>query len=162
MTNPFSTLFTKVLGGALVGAAIFSGVQTLRLSHAKSELNGTKEVIQRLEGWQGGVVQAIRLASGNPQVTNETAQAQVQAMGTSLVDLHNALKTSNDAVDRLAGEKRAADEAAAREAKARAAAIATAEKLSAQLKKGALKPVTQSEIEAEIRRTQDELYEADQ
>lgn len=162
MINPFTSVFTKVLGGALAGSLLLSGVLGVELHMARGELNSAKEVIQRLEGWQGGVVQSIRLATGNPKVTNDTAQAQVQAMGTSLVSLNNALKSSNDAVDRLGEEKRAADLAAAREAKARAAAIATAERLSAQMKAGASKPVTQSEIEAEVRRTQTELYEAGQ
>jgi cysteinyl-tRNA synthetase len=157
---PVLGLGTKVLGGALAGALILSGVQTARLSWTKSELHSAKEVIQRLEGWQGGMVQAIRLASGNAKVTEKTAQAQVQAMGTSLVSLHNALKTSNDAVDRLAEDKRRADEVAAREAKARAAAIRTAEQLRDQLRVQAQKPVAPADVEAEIRRTQDELFEA--
>ena len=96
------TLPSKVLGGALAGALIFSGIQTLRLSWSEQALSSAKEVIQRLEGWQGQMVQAIGLASGNQSVTADTAQAQVQAMGTSLTTLANALKTSNDAVDRLA------------------------------------------------------------
>jgi len=106
------------------------------------------------------MVQSIGLASGNQAVTAETAQAQVQAMGTSLVTLHNALRTSNDAVDRLAEETRRAREAAAREATARAAAIATAERLRVQLQERALTPVDPSEMEAEVRRAQDATYEA--
>jgi cysteinyl-tRNA synthetase len=153
---------TKVLGGALVGSLLLSGVLGGLLAWKGHELNNAKEVIQRLEGWQGGIVQSIRLATGNNAVTKDTAQNQVQAMGNSLVALNNALKTSNDAVERLGEEKRAAEQAAAREAKARAAAIATAEKLSAQMKAGAAKPVSQADIEKEIRRTQDELYEAGQ
>ena len=71
-------LLSKVLGGALVGALIFSGVQTLRLSWSESALSSAKEVIQRLEGWQGQMVQTVGLASGNKGVTPKTAQAQVQ------------------------------------------------------------------------------------
>lgn len=160
LPNFVTPLWTKVLGGALAGALIFSGVQTVRLSFKDGELNSAKEVIQRLEGWQGGMVQTIRLATGNDKVTEKTAQAQVQAMGTSLVTLHNALKTSNDAVDRLAEDKRRAEEAAAREAKARAAAIAQAEKLSKELKARAGAPVPVDQMEAEVRRAQDTLYEA--
>jgi hypothetical protein len=151
-----------VLGGALVGALIFSGVQSLRLTWKSNELSSAKEVIQHLEGWQGGMVQAVRLASGNNSVTKDTAQAQVQAIGADLATLHNALKTSNDAVDRLAEEKKSAEEAAAREAKTRAAAIRDAEKLRDQLRAGATHPVSQADIDKEVRRTQDQLYEADQ
>lgn len=157
LTTP---LVSKVLGGALAGALIFSGVQTVRLGWVQSELSSAKEVIQRLEGWQGEMVTAIRLASGNDTVTAKQAQAQVQAMGTSLVTLHSSLKTSNDAVDRLAEDKRRAEAAAAREAKARAAAIAQAEKLAAQLKSRASAPVSADQMEAEVRRAQDTVYEA--
>lgn len=154
------SLVSKVLGGALAGALVFSGVQTARLSWKTSELNSAKEVIQGLTTWQGEMVTTIRLASGSPGTTKNTAKAQVQAMGTSLVTLHNALKTSNDAVDRLAEDKRRAEAVAAREAKARAAAIAAADKLKKELRDRAQAPVAPDQMEAEVRRTQDALYEA--
>jgi hypothetical protein len=157
---PSPPLLSKVLGGALAGALIFSGVQTARLGNAKAELLSAKEVIQHLEGWQGDMVTAIRLASGSDKVTKATAQVQVQAMGNSLVALHNSLKSSNDAVERLGEDKRRAEEAAAREAKARAAAIATADKLRDQLRVRAQAPVSADQMEAEVRRAQDTLYEA--
>jgi hypothetical protein len=157
--NIFSVLTSKIFGGALVGALIFSGVQTIRLEMTQSALGSAKEVIQRLSGWQGSMVQAVSLASGT-QVTPDTAQAQVQAMGTSLQTLHTALKSSNDAVDRLAEQKRVAEEAAAREAKARAAAIAKANDLAKQLRLSAAAPVAPDEMEAEVRRAQDLSYEA--
>lgn len=153
-------IITKVLGGALAGSLILAGIQTLRLSWSNSALSSAKEVIQRLEGWQGQMVQSIGLASGNHAVTKDTAQAQVQTMGTALTTLTNALKSSNDAVDRLAEDKRRADETAAREAQARAAAIATAEKLRDQLNERATKPVSADQMEAEVRRAQDAAYEA--
>lgn len=153
-------LKVKLLGGLLAGSLLISGGLGIALGIKGRELNSAKEVIQRLEGWQGGMVTAIRLASGNDQVTKDTAQAQVQAMGTSLITLHNALKTSNDAVDRLAEDKRRADEAAAREGKLRAAAIATAERLQKQLNQRAQAPVSPDEMEAEVRRAQDAQYEA--
>jgi hypothetical protein len=151
---------SKVLGGALVGALIFSGVQTVRLSLANSALGSAKEVILRLTDWQAGMVHTVQLASGSPRVTADTAQAQVQAMGNSLQTLHGALKESNDAVDRLAEETRRAREVAAREAKARAAAIRTAEQLRDQLRERAVAPVPVDQMEAEVRRAQDATYEA--
>lgn len=155
-----SFLTSKVLGGALVGALIFSGVQSARLSWRTSELNRAKEVIQGLTTWQGEMVTTVRLASGSPGTTKNTAKAQVQAMGISLATLHSALRSSNDAIDRLAEDRRRAEEAAAREAKARAAAIAVAEKLKQQLRNRAVAPVSPDQMEAEVRRTQDALFEA--
>lgn len=151
---------SKLMGVGLLGALIFAGVQTVRLRFANSELSNREEVIQRLTDWQGSIVQAIGLASGNPQTNATTAQAQVQAMGNSLVTLHNALKISNDAVDRLAEETRRAREAAAREASARAAAIRRADELARQLRDRAQAPVSPDQMEAEVRRAQDAAYEA--
>lgn len=152
--------WTKVLGASLAGALIFSGYLYVTKSWVEGELSSAKEVIQRLEGWQGDMVSTIRLASGNDKVTKETALAQVQALGDSLSTLNGALKLSNDAVDRLSEETRRAEEAAAREAKARAAAILTAEKLRDELNLRAGSPVSADEMEAEVRRAQDAAYEA--
>lgn len=150
----------KVLGGALAGALFFSGVQTWRLSSVNSALSSAKEVIQDLTTWRDDMVSTVRLASGSPTITEKSATAQVQALGTSLVTLNAALKTSNDAADRLADQKAQAEARAATEAKARQAAIARAEELAKQLRGGAEKPVDPSEMEAEVRRVQDLAYDA--
>lgn len=152
--------WTKVLGASLVGALILSGHLYLSKSWIEADLTNAKEVIKRLEGWQGGMVQTIRLASGNDKVTKDTAQAQVQTMGDSLSTLVGALKTSNDAVDRLSEQTRRAEEVAAREAEARAAAIHTAEQLREELANRASAPVSPRDMEAEVRRAQDAAYEA--
>lgn len=148
-----SILTSRVLGSALVGALVFSGVQTVRLNNAK-------EVIQSLTDWQGAMVQTIRLASGNSDVATDTAQAQVQSMGQSLTVLHSSLKLSNDAVDRMEQEARKARAEAEREMARRAAAIRTAEQLREQLRERATTPVAPDEVEAEVRRAQDAAYEA--
>lgn len=142
------------------GSLILSGVLAIALGIAVNGWQSAKEVIRDLEGWQGGMVQATRLASGNSEVTKDTAQAQVQALGTNLITLHNALKLSNDAVDKLAEDRRRAEEVAAREAEARAAAIVTAEKLRDELRGRYNAPVPEERMEEEIRRAQDASYEA--
>jgi hypothetical protein len=158
--NLAAGLLNKLLGGALAGALIFSGVQTWRLSSVNAALSSAKEVIQDLTTWRDGMVSTVRLASGSPTITAKTAQAQVQAMGTSLVTLNAALKTSNDAAERLAEQKKEAEARAAAEASARRAAIARADQLAEQLRGGAEKPVDPLEMEAEVRRVQDLAYDA--
>lgn len=154
------TLLNKILGGALAGSLILSGILGVLLVTTRADLSGAKEVIRSLEGWQDQMVSAIGLASGNPKVTKDTAQAQVQSMGQSLIELHNALQISNNAVDRLAELRRMAEETAAREAKARAAAIRTAEGLRDELTSRSTEPVAPADMEAEVRRAQDAAYEA--
>lgn len=157
INNILGPWLSKVLGGVALGALIFSGVLWLQLSHTKSELGSAKEVIQGLEGWQGQMVTAIGLASGS-KVTTTTAQAQVQALGQSLASVKGKLDVQNKAVDQLGEEKRRAEEAAAREAKARAAAISKADSLSKDLKERA--GTAAADMEAEVRRAQDTVYEA--
>lgn len=154
--RPSAMLSKYLIGGSL----ILSGVLAIALGIAVNGWQSAKEVIRDLEGWQGGMVQATRLASGNSEVTKDTAQAQVQALGTNLITLHNALKLSNDAVDKLAEDRRRAEEVAAREAEARAAAIVTAEKLRDELRGRYNAPVPEERMEEEIRRAQDASYEA--
>lgn len=154
-------ILPKVLGGALAGALIFSGVQSFRLNRSEAALGSAKEVIQRLTVWRGEMVTTVALASGSV-VTVDTAKAQVQAMGSSLATLNGALKMSNDAVDRLADQKREAELRVASEMKARAAAIAKAQDLARQLRLSAVRPVEPEQMEAEIRRAQDLAYEAGQ
>lgn len=151
---------TKVLGGSLAGSLILSGILALLLFNANTDLSRAKEVIRSLEGWQGQMVTAIGLASGNPEVSKDTAETQVQAMGQNLIALHNALQMSNDAVDRLAEDKARAEAAAKREAKARAAAMATAERVRDELGGRGEKPVSPDHMEEEVRRAQDASYEA--
>lgn len=154
-----SFITTKVLGGALAGSLIISGVLGGLYAWKCSELTSAKEVIQRLEGWQGSMVTTVSLASGS-KVTVETAQAQVQALGTSLASTKAELGKQNRAVEQLGEEKRAAEAAAAREAKARAAAIQSAQDLAKQLLDQSQSPVSSDKTDAEVRRTQDQLYEA--
>lgn len=151
---------TKVLGYSLLGSLLLAGVLFGIIALKTSQLNSAKEVIQDLNRWRDGVVVTTRLASGNPEVTPETTVNQIQAMGNSLAALHTSLKNSNDAVDKLAEEAEQAKEKARQEAKRRAAAIREAERLAAKLERASLTPVSPEDVEAEIRRTQDELFEA--
>jgi predicted house-cleaning NTP pyrophosphatase (Maf/HAM1 superfamily) len=146
-------ILSKILGAGLAGALILSVVQSVRLASAK-------EVIQRLEGWQGDVVTAIRLASASPEVTADTAKGQVQAMGQSLSTLNAALTKSNDLVEEMGRQKAEADSRAEAESRARAEAIKRADSLAAQLRAGASKPVSPAEMEKEVRRVQDLAYDA--
>ena len=150
---------TKVLGGALAGSLIISGVLGGLYAWKSSELNSAKEVIQRLEGWQGSMVTTISLASGS-KVTVDSAHAQVQALGVSLASAKTEIGRQNQSIAQLGEEKRAAEAAAAREAKARAAAIQSAQELAKQLLDQSQSPVSSDQTDAEVRRTQDQLYEA--
>lgn len=156
---PFG-LSTKVLGGSLVGALILSGVLGIALYVTSLRLTNAKEVIRNLTDWQSEMVSAVSLASGNPEVTKLTAKAQVQAIGNSLSTLNSALKTSNDAVEKLAQQRKEALARAAQAGKERAAAIKKAETLAAQLRTSAETSVSPEEMEAEVRRVQDLVYEA--
>jgi hypothetical protein len=151
---------TKLLGYGLAGSLLISGGLGIALAVSNHRLSSAKEVILVLDRWQDGVIGSLRLASGNNEVTADTAQLQIAALGNSLVTLHSSLKQSNDAVDKLAEDAARAQALAQKEAQARAAAIKKADQLAAQLHAGAATSVAPEEIEAEIRRTQDELYEA--
>lgn len=144
----------------LAGSLILSGVLGLLLLNARADLSQAKEVIRSLEGWQGQMVSSIGLASGNKDVTKDTAQAQVQALGNSLVDLKLAIQTSNHAVERMAEQKRQAEIAADRERAFRSAAIVSASRTRDELNGRSEKPASIQFHEEEIRLAQDAAYEA--
>lgn len=149
-------MMTKILGGALGGALLLSGYLAISKALLVRDLKAAKEVIFNLEGWQGDMVTAIRLASGNPSVNVKSAQGQVQALGQALADAKQALKTSNEAVDRLAEATAKAQAAALRESHARSAAIKATDNLADELARRALS--TEEDVDAAVRRIQDDVY----
>lgn len=143
----------------LVGSLIFGGVQTIRLAMTDKELRHRKEVIQNLTAWRDDLVSSIRLASGSPKVTHDSAKAQILALGQSVTLLKESIIDQNKRIDQLGEQTVAAQKLAKVEREKREAAITTARKLAAHLETEATKAVQPNEVEAEIRRVQDQLYE---
>lgn len=149
-------LTTKVLGGALAGSLILSGILGVQLAFTKSELSSAKEVIQDLTSWRDDMIGSIRLATGSPDTDAKTAKMQVQALGQAHTALKETVKSQNSAIAALEQGTLRAKQAAAREASARAAAINRAEDLEAEL----VTRVPRQDVEAAVREVQDMLYEA--
>lgn len=146
-------ILTRILAAVCIGLSVLAFFLWIQ--------NGNLDrTVKQLQNWQNDMVTTVRLASGNSKVSKETARAQVQGMGNSLVVMHNAVKTQNEAITKLAAEKAEAEATAKREAAARADAIRTAKQLAKQLGEEALTPVPAQEMEQEIRRVQDLAYEA--
>lgn len=155
--NPFSQLTSKIFGGLLL-LSLITLVPALYLTRAK--LADARETITELVEWRLGIVDAIRIAADNPKVDASTAAAQVQELGVTRVKLTNAIEDQNAAIAMI--EQQSADALAIAEAarKQRAAALRRAEALSAELRNRSRVPAPASDMEAAVRQTQDELYEA--
>lgn len=143
---------------ALAGALILAGGLGLGLAYTKYELSNAKEVIQGLVEWQDGIVDTTRLAAGSPDVTKQTANAQIQALGQLRIELKNAIGVQNDAILQLEKESAAARALVAKVTKQKEAAIQRADDLQRKLKDRAGTPA--KDTDAAVRQTQDELYEA--
>lgn len=142
----------------LAGALIVAGALGLWLAYTKYELSNAKEVIQGLVEWQDGIVDTTRLAAGSPEVTKDTAQAQIQALGNLRIELKNAIGVQNEAIHQLERESEAARKLVAQVSKQKEAAIQRADELQRKLRQRAGAPA--ADTDKAVRQTQDELYEA--
>ena len=153
----FTAFTSKLFGGLLILALVTLGPA---LYFTRDKLFDARERVQQLTDWQFEMVDAIRLASNNPKVTTRTAKAQVQELGFIRIKLTNAIEDQNAAIVMMEQQSQAAMAAAARARKQRAAATRRAEALAQELRNRARVPAPAANMEAEVRRTQDELYEA--
>lgn len=155
--NPFSQLTSKIFGGLLVLSLITLGPA---LYFTRAKLADARETITELTNWRISIVDAVRIASDNPKVDATTAAAQIQSLGTIRIQLTNAIEDQNTAITTMERESQAALELARDAERKRAAATRRAEALAAELRNRARVPAPQEDMEAAIRRNQDELYEA--
>lgn len=155
--NPFSIFTSKLFGGLLILSLVTLGPM---LWITRGQRDAALETVERLRIWQVEMVDAVRRASNNPDVDASTAKAQVQEMGFIRIQLGNALDRQNKA---FAEMQRQSEEAlaAAREAeRKRRAAIQRAEALQAELRNRSRVPAPAADMEAAVRQTQNELWEA--
>jgi len=157
MLNPFSALTSKVFGGLLILSLVTLGPALLI---TRGKLADARETITALTDWQTEMVDAVRLASNNPDVDKVTAKAQVQEMGFIRIQLGNAINQQNAALDEMQRQSAAALEAARDAERKRRAATQRAEALAAELRGRARIAAPADDMEEAVRRTQDELYEA--
>jgi hypothetical protein len=155
--NPFSALTSKVFGGLLI-LSLVTLVPALLITRAK--LFDARETIAALEQWQDDMVIAVRLASGNRDTTEKTAVQQVNRMGVIRIKLGEAVESQSGQIEAMQRESDAALAVAEKARQERAAAIRRAEKLQAELRSRARVPAPAEDMEAAVRRSQDELYEA--
>lgn len=155
--NPFSALTSKVFGGLLLLSLVTLG-PALLITRAK--LSDARETIAALEQWQDDIVIAVRLASGNADTTDKTAEQQINRMGVIRIKLGEAVESQNGQIEAMQRESDAALAIADKAREERAAAIVRAEKLQAELRSRARVPAPAEDMEAAVRRSQDELYEA--
>jgi hypothetical protein len=155
--NPFSALTSKVFGGLLI-LSLVTLVPALLITRAK--LFDARETIAALEQWQDDMVIAVRLASGNKDTTDKTAVQQVNRMGVIRIKLGEAVERQSGQIEAMQRESDAALAVAEKARQERAAAIRRAEKLQAELRSRARVPAPAEDMEAAVRRSQDELYEA--
>jgi hypothetical protein len=155
--NPFSEVTSKIFGGLLVLSLLTLG-PALWITSAK--LADARETITELVNWRIGIVDAIRIAADNPDVDATTAAAQVQALGNIRIELTTAIENQNAAVAEMERQSAEAFRVAQEAERKRAAAIKRADTLAAELRNRARVPAPAADMEAAVRRTQDELYEA--
>lgn len=154
----FSQARINLLKGALAGSLLLSVVLGGALAWSRHELSNAKEVIQGLVEWQDGVIEATRLAADSPEIAKEDVAPAIQNLGQVRIQLLNAVDKQNEAIEVLIKESEAARELAAQAQRKQQAAIRRAEDLQRQLRERANAPA--ADMEAAIRRNQDDLYEA--
>jgi len=155
--NPFSVLTSKIFGALLIVSLITLGPA---LWITRGKLIDARETIAGLRSWQSELVDAIRLAAENPDVDSKTAKAQVQSLGYVRIKLTSAIKSQNEAIDALQEQSEQAMAAAREAERKRRAAVQQSKALQAELRRRAGFPVPADQLEAEIRRSQDQVYEA--
>lgn len=92
--------------------ALLAIVTTVTL-HFRND-NKTRDALKSALEWQGTVIEATKVASGNPKVRANTTVGQIVAMGQSIHDLKASVETQNAAIDDLARREVAAKAEAAR------------------------------------------------
>lgn len=155
--NPFSALTSKVFGGLLVLSLVTLGPALLITRYRLAE---ARETITELVDWRMGIIDAIRVASDNPNVDGKTAAAQVQALGQTRVNLTNAVNDQNAAIEAIEQQSADALAAAADAERKRQAATKRAEDLAKELRNRARVPAPAADMEAAVRRSQDEQWDA--
>jgi hypothetical protein len=155
--NPFSALTSKVFGGLLI-LSLVTLVPALLITRAK--LFDARETIAALEQWQDDMVIAVRLASGNRDTTEKTAVQQVNRMGVIRIKLGEAVESQSGQIEAMQRESDAALAVAEKAKRERAAAIRRTEKLQAELRARARVPAPAEDMDAAVRRSQDDLYGA--
>lgn len=154
----FSQARINLLKGALAGSLLLSVVLGGALAWSRHELSNAKEVIQSLVEWQDGIIEATRLAADSPEIAKEDVAPAIQNLGQVRIQLLNAVDKQNEAIEALVKESEAARELAAQAQRKQQAAIRRAEDLQRQMRERANAPA--ADMEAAIRRNQDDLYEA--
>lgn len=147
-----TALKTKVMGYVAGGMTIGMVVMLIYIAVLRGQLSDANAVITKLTTWQNNMVAAIGLASGNKDVTKDTAQLQLQALGDSISDLKDSVQRGNLKVEQMAKDLEAAKARAVAEGKKRETAIKNAERARDVLLK--------AEPDADIRALQDQAYEA--
>ena len=155
--NPFSQLTSKIFGAGLVLSLITLGPALLI---TRATLADARDDIAALEKWQDKVVAAVRLATNDPEVDAGTVAEHITEMGFVQVQLKAAVDQNNATIDAMSRESQAALDLAERAKQERAAAVRRAEALQSELRSRALVPAAADDMEAAVRRSQDELYEA--
>lgn len=155
--NPFSQLTSKIFGAGLVLSLITLGPALLI---TRATLADARDDIAVLEKWQDKMVAAVRLATNDPEVDAGTAAERITEMGFVQVQLKAAVDENNATIDAMSRESQAALDLAERAKRERAAAVRRAEALQSELRSRALVPAAADHMEAAVRRSQDELYDA--
>lgn len=89
-----------------LGLALLAIVTTIAL-HFRND-GKTRDALKSALEWQGTVIEATRVASGNPKVRADTTPGQIVAMGQSIHDLKASVALQNEAIDDLARREVAA------------------------------------------------------
>lgn len=162
--NPIKNFFAvwglKLALGSLLAVSVFAGVQTFRLGGVQNALAEAKEDLQAAKDWQLEVIRAVAIAADNPDVDGKTAIAQIQQLGHTRVNLTNAIDDQNKAIVMMEQQSQDALAIAEKARKDRAAATRKADALAQELRNRSRVPAPAADMEAAVRRTQDELYEA--
>lgn len=139
------------LGLALVLAGFH--IRTLN-----AKLEDARETIAALLDWQTGIVDAVRIASNNPDVDSTTAAAQVQELGIIRIELKNAVERQNEALDEMDRQSREAMRIAEQAERRRRQATAKADELRRKLEARAQIPAPAERMEQAVRDAQDAAF----
>lgn len=156
LSNPFSALGAKIFGGLFLASLVTLGPA---LWWTRGELADARATIADLLDWQMEMVDAVRLASNNPDVDETTAKAQVQELGIIRLELTNAIDNQNAAIEAMEAQTAAAMRAADEAERRRRSAVRKAERLKTELANRAMNPVAPAKMEQAVRDAQDILFE---
>lgn len=151
--------FLGMRGVIALGFALALALAMWRIGALEDKLADARETIASLLDWQTEMVDAVRLASDNPDVDSTTAKAQVQELGTIRLELTNAVEMQNAALDEMERQSAEAFRLAQEAERKRRAVLRRNEQLQAELRAKARVPAPAADMERAVRRTQDELFE---